>query len=737
MKQPIFLVKSEKFLSSIFVAIALLCAACEGGCNRADLERDRDKEILTITMNDLERLRYINSTNPVLEIGGDITRNNIGQPLHTYAVVTPMPGDIKAAISSFMQNNNKPATDTSIVLPNSLGGVYYHMDVKALQKGRVQSNVYVKGLNPGKYKVHLMAYHKEFGAFYSPESREVEIFTMDANPPSIIMNSVEPSREIDGGKPSIALTIKANTEHATGMKGGFLFIEEEQGKGAGLKPENLIVNGGSIPEANQFKKAFENKAIIYSCLADAQIELNKIKDEHSIFKPGASYQVYAYLMDDNFHDATNVLISSNSVKVVIPKNVVEMTMQEAKVTAMRKCLNNPVPAVLKDIDQMIINCKMKITKHESVASELKLGYLVLQRQLNEEAGIARIKQLLKGTQILNNQVVVYEDSKEFLYLDDPAKLQVNQTGEFTSEFKTPHVPLELGRRYHVYACVILDGHDVFISKNEFEMIVPKVDLTIVTFMTSKSGTTFTTRSEDKITVHEDFQDPGQENARMIGYILYPYAGLTSPTNSINNDPIPGMQAAIDNVATNLPGILDRITSCAFQTAEDLKNGQAKEPGKSLLTWIPGAFVAFAEDIPGAPSLTSTYGEAFDGVPDDIIFQVAKVWCHGNVIFVRQAELPMQRFRWYKVDKKEEKEYKPITLANGTAAGYLYWYNKGPNLTEAELWKGDDNNRTRVKLIDTNRAEIADMLTNVFKGDDAQWVNNKIQQFMNVMNARML
>jgi len=128
-----------------------------------------------------------------------------------------------------------------------------------------------------------MAYHQDFGAFYSPESSEVEIFTVDPNPPSITMNRVKPNRKIDGGKAYIALTIQAKTENATRLKGGFLFIEEEQGKGTALKPENLLMSGSPIPEANQFTKAFENKAIIYSCSADPEIKLKKIKDEHSIF----------------------------------------------------------------------------------------------------------------------------------------------------------------------------------------------------------------------------------------------------------------------------------------------------------------------------------------------------------------------------------------------------------------------------------------------------------------------
>jgi len=135
MKQYICLVNSQKFLNSLFVAMAFLCAACEESCNQASLERDRDPEMLTIKLNDLKRRLYINSTNPVLEIVGDITQNNIEKPIRTYAVVIPVAGHIEAAIKSFMQKiKDNPSTDTSRVLPNSLGGVYSHMDVKALQK---------------------------------------------------------------------------------------------------------------------------------------------------------------------------------------------------------------------------------------------------------------------------------------------------------------------------------------------------------------------------------------------------------------------------------------------------------------------------------------------------------------------------------------------------------------------------------------------------------------------------
>lgn len=436
--------------------------------------------------------------------------------------------------------------------------------------------------------------------------------------------------------------------------------------------------------------------------------------------------MYGYLIDNDFHATTNVIISPHSVKLVIPKNVVEMTMQEAKLIAMVKCLNSPVPDILKGIDKMAINCKMTITKHESIASELKLGYLVLQRQLGEEAGIARIKQLLKGTPILNNQVVVYEDHQEFLYLDDPAKLQVNQTGEFTSEFKTPHVPLELGKKYHVYACVILDGHDLFISKNEVKMDVPKVDLTITRFESKKDKKKLLTESEGKIKVHVDFQEPEQDNARTTGYIIYPYAGVTIP------DDMPQLQAVmnVDTLSRNSRGNLRVIVSHAFEVAEDLKNGKVQDPEESAVLSFPGTFVVFSEDIPGAQSSESTYGKAFDGIKEGTEFQVAKVWCHGNVVFIKQAEDHTQLFTWYKVDKPEE-PFTPITLADGTTTDYLYRHDEA--MTKAELRKKvDEKTEKLVKLSDTNRAEIENLLKNIFKAKNQKWVDDSIRNFMNVM-----
>lgn len=505
MKKKNILISQNLWVSVLFIFTSLCHVSCKS-CSPAELSRDSDSEIAKITIESQEVRWYINGA-PLVEIGGEITEKRIEGTSKLCLLVIPKGKiNVKEAIASFLAVGKDPGTGNKEVarIPffqnkDKEGAVYYIKEVPGPETGKLKGvQVFVDQLKAGEYETYLLLHTSSQGTVFSNNTRPLTILPKDPAGPSIELSSALATiNKTKQDALQITATAPAKNLPLAGEKGWFLFVDQKETtmKAAGVIADFLKSESNTLPTSPVFTPGINGKAWVHPFTVPATADNKLDVSAERIFQRGATYQISACLFYQDT-DGNQQYVVSEAKDMVIPKPVVELKLQEAKITELIKCLDDPNP--VPNIDTLSIYYEAEITKEEGT-SDPQIGLLYVQgAEVDSKAGSQKIDNLLQKDPIDN----YYANMGDLVYLigNDKTKLKQKVT--------TSSIPLKLGVSYHVYFFLKDGGGEIFLSKDKVELTVPSVKLEVTKFKTGKGA--------DKFTVHENHQVENPKYSNKLG-----------------------------------------------------------------------------------------------------------------------------------------------------------------------------------------------------------------------------
>jgi hypothetical protein len=723
-------IKQNWIIQFILTVCLLFTVSCET-CTQRPLERGKDEDSLRITTKSVKELGSIDKNNLVIEVDGNIEINRIKATSILAVLVIPENELIDTAISEFKKVNKQLNKDTHFVLlPDSQGAVYYHSELPRGKTGGISPKVFIQGgLQPAIYKAYLIVYTLSHGTYSSPEGEKFEIPDVDATTiPTISVQSATTDRGIDPTTNNRSLEIIATAAAANfnNMKGGFFFIEKKDPK---ISPENilaeLIKQNKNLPSTNEFQENSDIGGIIHSFIdgiggykAKNNNEL-KVRDANNLFKKGATYQVYAYLVE-LVDEKTHYIVSKEDQQITIPQPHAELNLKEFKIAEMIKDLSgDPTHTPERNYNQIEFEAKVEIVKQD-YTKDPKVGFILVKDAplANNHLAVDHISNLLAipaidrfHKQPSHNNMLVYVQGN----------INSLDMGEQNYESSSELAPLDINANYYVYAWLQDKGGEIFVSNNNLMVSVPGADLTVTEFMAYRSA--------------RDFYIKHIEN-----YISQGLAGEN-----------------YGYVLVQDGAIFDKSFLVQILENEELKEidpatGRPKGEPKNTLEHGPMKFLGSGILLPPGQPVTKIDNKLdtlFEMVPAGTDYSVYLCCFNKQFIFYKKAPAT-EIFQWnpkadpdsiYNINQIEEtpggqkKDYvvtwKKDPLTNKTVVAQIV--EKVPSGTKVIKYKNGGSNRDLIfRILTTNTKSIPGGINALISSNHADTINKLFEDFISQM-----
>lgn len=688
-------------LTVLFVLGALLHVSCES-CHPASLERDKDSEVAKITIDNQESIGYINGA-PMVKIDGNITEKHIPETSKLCLLVIPKGEDVKGAIENFQAEKKELGYGNKefprILLQRVKGGVYYVKDLKAPEQGSLSASVFVDQLPPGAYDAYLLLHTQLYGTVFS-NTKPLEIPHLDlTREPSISVVDAQPGRDVTTQATKIYVQANIQNYDASHVKQGwFLFIKKDLATDPKLAIAALLESGKKFPADPKFSLMADGKTIVHPFAnpagANNTLDANDDADPtKKIFERGATYKVYACFLGPDQTDGSPSYGVSASKEITILKPEVELSIKKLEINLI-KCLD--VPAPVPSVDELSIGYEAEITKQVGTLKP-QIGLLFVKgNQVSREIGIQKIQSLLAAAKTDD----YYQDGTDVVYLvgNDMSKIQDIVT--------TSSVPLGLGETYHVYFFLQDGGGEVFLSKDEVPLKVPRVNLGIKEFYTRKIAETFRVEMDQDIT-NEVFSDGHDRKQLMLGY------GIYNPGTKDYQD------AALWRLVLNN---IDKIPT----------SKEPKKKGYSATLSSGKVFLMEMQTVRDPKSVVDAYPydkKATNEKKYDVVLFAA---CE-NAVFYKAATDPNHQFIWYNPVKPDETvQFVDYDDGNGEKKYELLW--NGPSFDHAKIQtrRADGTGVDFIFNTAPNSPLIKGILAKIIVGGPQTKIDADIQRFIDKM-----
>ncbi|OJW67183.1 MAG: hypothetical protein BGO68_01295 [Candidatus Amoebophilus sp. 36-38] len=698
-----------KFILGIFLFATVSCDSCK----QKELERDKAQVDATLEIGEkVEILGSVTSsdrTQLVIEVSGQIQKNNINEASILGVLVIPTDKLVKEAARDFRGSNktlDKNSTYTKLSdKDDDHRVVYYASEISAKKKGAVSAKVFLQGgLEPGKYKAYLMLHNLLHGTYYTEEGKEFEI--PNVGPPTVKTTFSKARSRIDSsGQSIIEVVAEAEAANFGTMQGGFLFIEKKDPKTSSLELlSEWIKSDKDLPVTTDFEKlAGTSDVIIHSFNngpGSSQAQANNnldTNDTNGLFQKGATYHVYAYLFELVGKEKRYV-VSQEDIELTISKIEVELEMKEGKIVKLFKGLNDQPD----DIHQMSFSFTGNIKKQVATYKP-QVGFILSVKTLDIDRDETLIKNLLTvpptdGYYQLGQNVAFF----------NPTNTPEDFTGDIKYEPTIPQIPVELGQTYHIYFFLKDKGRDVFLSTNPVSLVVPNAKLEVTKFIANKKGSEFVVEEESRVENQRFSVGLGKKIS--TGYVIYPTSTSTIPKHSLED-------------------ILKNTNGKKLPSDDD----KVKDTYK---TQLGDANIVFLDESQVSTACKSVFG----AIPDNTAYNVSLVFSCENAVFYKIVDPTIgdpqiQQFVWYKPDKIGGGQG-PVNGGN-PVHGDKYEYSYGDNFANATIHRLIGKNKFNVELNEikddpgNNEALIKEILSHVFKGPSA---SANIKKFMENMDT---
>ncbi|MHB9147230.1 MAG: hypothetical protein ACYC2U_02145 [Candidatus Amoebophilus sp.] len=693
MKTTALITKQSIIQLVLFVSL-LLTASCDNTCTQMPLIREQEQPNVILQTTDVRKLGSVNTNQLVIEVEGKIEKNQIHDASTLCVVLIPEGTPICGAVSKFRDIEQSLGKDNPyVLLPENEGAVYYGSDLSANEKGGVSPRIFLQGgLQAGDYMAYLIVHHITYGTYCSRKGQPVIVPEVEDDNSTITMNSAKSKITIDLGTNKRILTInaQATAENYDQKKGGFLFIEAKDIQVEPIKLlAGLIKDEQSIPITTGFQKIDDIPGIIIHSFQDGadsakaknvNVLSSEYKDE--LFKKGVTYQVYAYLVDDNY----NYTVSAQEDKIItIPKPEVKLEMVGASINGIIQDLNDPNPSK--------INIKLvgKIESMEDV-NDPQVGFLFVEGTLTSyEDAVNDIETLLDKPNVdrfhkdVGTNIIYAETVGAYLHI-----------GERTFNCRAVQSPFELGKEYYVYFWLKDGSGEIFVSSNSYTLSIPKVELEVKDFSFTRIG--------DKLKIrHEEEIKNNQPTRGIVGYLL------------CQEGTIQNMSLIFENTSQYI---------AAYIAASKQTNQSPKSP--NLIS--PDKKVAFL-DLPtlnDKQMFTAECNRMFGkNVPDNTKYIPYLVHATENTTFYRKAP-GEKHFTWYESNHKVDRTTLDLDIdGNGEIKSFEVSYTiVSDKFTSIKIMEKSDVggveqwNQVILAADGSNRGKIEKIMRKIVRGDDA-------------------
>ncbi|WP_148204936.1 hypothetical protein [Candidatus Amoebophilus asiaticus] len=660
------------------------------------LIREQEQPNVILQTTEVRKLGSVNTNQLVIEVEGKIEKNQIHDTSTLCVVLIPEGTPICGAVSKFRDiGQSLDKGNPYVLLPENEGAVYYGSDLSANEKGNVSPRIFLQGgLQAGDYMAYLIVHHITYGTYCSPKGQPVIVPEVEDDNSTITMVSVNPkiTRNLSNNDPILIIDAQATAENYDQKKGGFLFIEEKDIQVEPIKLlAGLIKDEQSIPITTGFQKMDDIPGIIIHSFQDGTDSakaknVNVLSSEYKdkLFKKGATYQVYAYLVDDNY----NYTVSPQKDKIItIPKAEAKLEMVDASINGMIQDLDDPNPGK--------INIKLvgKIESMEDV-NDPQVGFLFVEGTLTSyEGAVNNIETLLDKPNVdgfhkdAGTNIIYAEAVGAYLHI-----------GERTFNRRAVQSPFELGKEYYVYFWLKDGSGQIFISSNSYTLSIPKVELVIEEFSFNRLGHELIIEHKEEIRINQP--TPG-----IVGYLL------------CQEGTIQNMSLIFENTS--------QYIAASKQTNQSPKSPNLISPDKK---------VAFL-DLPtlnDKQMFTAECNRMFGkNVPDSTKYTPYLIHATENAIFYRKAP-EGKHFTWYESNHKVDRTTLDLDIdGNGEIKSFevSYTMDRG-EFTNMEIMEKSDVGGVKqwnqvIPAVDgSNKEKIEKIVRKIVRGNDA-YVNARI------------
>jgi hypothetical protein len=563
-------------LRSLLLLIFCLSWVISCRCGSIPPEKGESHFSAQIYTDKIECLGSINIKGFLVKVEGRIQDNQLKGASRVCLIVIPDGVNIKDAGQELSELNQEPSEQgAGIKLAKSKGFAYYGSSIAASYFGGLMHTAYVPHLDrTQQYKAYLGATSQESAQWvvYSEKGIDIQVpITGPAASQEVAM--IKPEAKRNPTKIPSPMKFKWEGEvknKVAGFDGGFLLIKQ----GSSIKqPSDVLAILIRQKKALSPGKMLEKVAGYEGVLVSTAVTPVDFKTKHGAaesitsegedsvndkaLEPGATYQVYCYIVDDGH----NYMISKQEL-VNIPKVNAELEMLEVSNAHLVGNMTTEV------VDKFKLNLKGKILKQEGTVAP-DFGFLFV-----KGAAIDQVAAIAQAT-TLSDHISVGNFNKnagggDMIYVaSQPGPAAAGDPGG-EQEFKNiEDVPkdFELGQVYTVY-CWLKDGGDVFVSANSVELKIPKVVGHII----------------------DDSVDSGNDIDKDDAFTMDMSSQVDSQTYfNEGNQAVWGYFFVKDGVAVDYPGDFERILKNAQNLEEDQKRaieinaqgGKETVPGANL------------------------------------------------------------------------------------------------------------------------------------------------------------
>lgn len=451
----------------ILGAFLLLTISCD--CRPRPVENGQDDWEAILETAGVKILGTINA-NPVIEVHGTIRENNSKETI--LGVLLIPDGDSVDDVAEELANNKDPKSpDTEITLATDRHA-YYDKTIAVGHTGRASVTAFSdkSALQADRnYNAHLM-----LGEQHVSYSTVAETFTVPTKTTSEIdINVANAKIQSTGIDKCIVLDLKSTFNFTADRSAGFIFIEQGSTEASATKLIVAIIKQHeTLPIASVFQKFYDREDIIIYphelvAVDEDEIDIKDVSDTAGLFKRGATYQVYCYVVGAS----NNYTISQGDKYMAIPRPIVELKMEEANI---RELIHAPVIGT----STLKLELRGSIAKREGTENP-QAGFLLTTEKPDRATAAQKIEKLIKTTNSppYTNSEPPYTD---IIRVADGIRDDITEEVSHSLEEI-------LGRDYNVYYWLCDGIGAIFVSDNSAQLKIPKADLSIKN-VTSTKGT---------------------------------------------------------------------------------------------------------------------------------------------------------------------------------------------------------------------------------------------------------